>query len=334
MARRTDGNRPAATEGAGQAVTVAVLVVIVAVALRGYLPGAEEPARERTTENTAATGLVIGLLAASIGVVAVAVIVRLRHRSAAAPGSSGRADWFRGERSRPTWRMLVLAFGVVVAWLLAIMVLNRLGATVAVDPPDAGPPGPTPAAPTPGTETVVPPQNPESAGDSSLFGYFYGATIAFLFILVAATIIAARKRRRAVPLAPPSETHDDGNATDVESESLARAAEVGLAEVGDLSREPRKAIIACYAAMEGELSRVPGAMPQDFDTASEVLDRAVAHHALGPDSATQLVDLFDEARFSPHVMTEAHRDAAVQVLQRVLAELRTDSVTAELRSSV
>jgi hypothetical protein len=65
-----------------------------------------------------------------------------------------------------------------------------------------------------------------------------------------------------------------------------------------------------------------------------VLDRAVAHHALGPGSATQLVDLFDEARFSSHVMTEAHRDAAVQVLQRVLAELRSGSVTTDLRSSV
>ena len=44
--------------------------------------------------------------------------------------------------------------------------------------------------------------------------------------------------------------------------SLARAAEVGLAEIGDLSREPREAIIACYAAMERELTRVPGAAPQ------------------------------------------------------------------------
>jgi Domain of unknown function (DUF4129) len=180
----------------------------------------------------------------------------------------------------------------------------------------------TSAAPTPGTETVPPPRTQEPAGESNLFGYFYWATMAFLFLLVTATIMASRKRRRAVPLAPPPEGHD-GDASDVASESLVRAAEVGLAEVGDLSREPRKAIIACYAAMEGELSRVPGAMPQDFDTASEVLDRAVAHHALGPDSATQLVDLFDEARFSPHVMTEAHRDAAVQVLQRVLAELRS-----------
>lgn len=82
------------------------------------------------------------------------------------------------------------------------------------------------------------------------------------------------------------------------------------------------AIIACYVAMERELARVPGAAPQDFDTASEVLARAVDHQALAPDSATQLVDLFDEARFSPHVMNEGHREVAVQVLQRVLSELR------------
>jgi len=35
------------------------------------------------------------------------------------------------------------------------------------------------------------------------------------------------------------------------------------------------------------------------------------------------VELFDEARFSPHVMGEHHRDLAVEVLQRVLGELRT-----------
>ena len=93
------------------------------------------------------------------------------------------------------------------------------------------------------------------------------------------------------------------------TESLARAAEVGLAEIGDLSREPREAIIACYAAMERELTRVPGAVPQDFDTPSEVLARAVDHHALGPTARQQLVELFEEARFSPHVMNEGHRDA-------------------------
>ena len=96
-----------------------------------------------------------------------------------------------------------------------------------------------------------------------------------------------------------------------------------MAEIGDLSREPREAIIACYAAMERELTHVPYAAPQDFDTPTEVLARAVEHHALHADSATQLVELFEEARFSPHVMNEGHRDVAVRVLRLALAELRS-----------
>jgi hypothetical protein len=335
MARRTDGNGPAATDGAeqpvGPAVALGVLVAMAAVALRGYVPGAEEPARDRTTENPAATGLVLGLLIASIGVVAVAVIARLRSRRAPARQRSGRPDWFRGERSRPTWRVLVIAFGVVVAWLLAVMVLNRLGATVAVGPPDAAVPAPSQAVPTP--SPAEPPTQPGEPSDgTNLFGPFYGATVAFLVILVVGTVVASRGRRRGVAPAPPPDAYEDAVASGVASESLVRAAEVGLAEVEDPSREPRRAIIACYAAMEGELSRLPDAMPQDFDTASEVLARAVAHHALRPDSATQLVDLFDEARFSPHVMTEAHRDAAVRVLQSVVVELRNSHAAAEVGS--
>ena len=58
---------------------------------------------------------------------------------------------------------------------------------------------------------------------------------------------------------------------------------------------------------------------------SEVLARAVEHDALRSDSATPLVELFEEARFSPHVMGEGHRDSAVQALRQVLAELRDAS---------
>ncbi|MDT5008831.1 MAG: hypothetical protein QOH57_448 [Mycobacterium sp.] len=93
--------------------------------------------------------------------------------------------------------------------------------------------------------------------------------------------------------------------------------------MGDLSREPREAIIACYAAMEDALVEAPGAKPQDSDTPSEVLARAVEHHAIHSGSATELVDLFAEARFSPHVMNEEHRETAVRALELVLDELRS-----------
>ena len=75
--------------------------------------------------------------------------------------------------------------------------------------------------------------------------------------------------------------------------------------------------------MENGLAHAPGAVPLASDTPSEVLARAVQHHALSADSATELVELFTEARFSPHVMNEAHREAAVQALRRVLTELRS-----------
>ena len=51
----------------------------------------------------------------------------------------------------------------------------------------------------------------------------------------------------------------------------------------------------------------PRRVPQDFDTPTEVLARAVEHHALHVGTATELVSLFEEARFSPHLMTETHR---------------------------
>jgi hypothetical protein len=142
-------------------------------------------------------------------------------------------------------------------------------------------------------------------------------------LMVVGTAIVSRRQRRANALWAAESEAPEGPAKAGAAESLARAAEVGLAEIGDLSREPREAIIACYAAMERELSHVPGAAPLDCDTPSEVLARAVNRHALNADSATQLVELFEEARFSPHVMNEGHRDAAVDALRLVLADLRS-----------
>jgi hypothetical protein len=156
-----------------------------------------------------------------------------------------------------------------------------------------------------------------------MFGVLLAGAIPMMLVIVAGSVIMARRRWRAATPATRAGDYAESPAPQPRSESLARAAEVGLAEIGDLSREPRQAIIACYAAMERELANVPGAAPQDFDTPTEVLVRAVEHHALQADNAEQLVNLFEEARFSPHVMNEEHREVAVNVLRLVLAELRS-----------
>lgn len=140
-----------------------------------------------------------------------------------------------------------------------------------------------------------------------------------LLVLTAAVVVAACSRRpalrspNAAPVAAPAPTA---------GETLARAAELGLVRMADRSREPREAIIACYAVMERHLADLPAVAPRDFDTPTEVLARAVEHHALPADNASRLVELFVEARFSPHLMTERHRTDAVAVLRLVLDELR------------
>ncbi|MGB7504513.1 MAG: DUF4129 domain-containing protein, partial [Mycobacterium sp.] len=163
------------------------------------------------------------------------------------------------------------------------------------------------------------PTPPADGGGGDVFGYLAAATIVLLVLSILATIIGRRR------LTPTPQTPDDAapaHPTRAAGPDLARATELGLAEIGDRSRDPREAIIACYAAMERELAKSPGTTPQDSDTPSEVLARAVQRHALRADSAAELVDLFEEARFSPHVMSEEHREDAVRALRMVQHELQ------------
>lgn len=301
----------------GRVVALIVLLIVVAASLHGYLPTHERSPRQQATGNPASLAFVVVLLSVSLAIIVIALIARLKDPGMASP-TRGRLPESLGRSGtgRPSWRVVLIGLAVIIAWLLMVYVLTRVlhhGISGQVSATQST------TTPTPGKVTAPPPPRTDTSG--KVVGYLGASTVLLLVMLVAATVVTARKRRRIVttdvitdddkrPPVPPSS-----------SESLARAAEKGLAEIEDLSREPREAIIACYAAMERELEQIPGSVPQDFDTATEVLARAVEHHALHADNATQLVNLFAEARFSPHVMNEQHREVAVHVLQLVLAEL-------------
>jgi Domain of unknown function (DUF4129) len=312
---------PAMDKATGRVAALVVLMVIAAAALRGYLPGHEPAPRDQTMGSPAAFVAVVALLTVSIAIVALAVVVRLRDRRSG-PASAGHVSTaFRGSGPRPTWRTWLIGLGVLVAWLLIVALLARLGGQHDIGQLPTEPESSTPA---PGNGTDPPsqpaPDPPPPGTGPDVFGYLAATTVALLLLLAAGTVIASHRQRRGAYAYSTDDSYDHATPA-AGPESLARAAEVGLAEIGDLSREPREAIIACYAAMERELAHVPGAVPQDFDTPSEVLARAVEHHAMRADNATQLVELFAEARFSPHVMTERHREAAIRVLRLVLTEL-------------
>ena len=298
-------------------VAVIVLLIVAAAALHGYLPGAETPPRDRPTSSLGSLFAVVAMLVVSMAIIVFAIITQSRHRPVShGPGEPPRER--SGERQPLTWRMILIAVAVVIAWLLLVALLSRINAQLGIEqpPPDSG--TPPSGAPQPPADR---PEEPQPS--SNVFSLLAGSTVLLMMAVFVGAAIAGRRQRHRAPM--PVSSGDEYRPASMASgaDPLARAAEVGLAEAGDLSREPREAIIACYAAMERELENSPDVVPRESDTPSEVLARAVEHHALRADSATELVDLFEEARFSPHVMSEEHRETAVRILRLVLAELRS-----------
>nr|WP_090277527.1 DUF4129 domain-containing protein [Mycolicibacterium komanii]CRL72101.1 hypothetical protein CPGR_02703 [Mycolicibacterium komanii] len=299
-------------------IGVITLMVLAAWALRGYVPGVERASEvvEPRSSNPLALAAVIALLCASVAIIGFAIIARMRDKR---PRPAPMGSLPRSDRSgdRPSWRFALVALAAMIALVFLVALLSRLSLPV---PTEQAPPTATP------DEAVGGPVEPrpsveDDASDSNVVNYLIPPMLLLMAMIVVGTAVASRRQGPRPGPALASEVLDSPAVVPTTTTSLARAAEIGLAEIGDLSREPREAIIACYAAMERELTRVPGAVPQACDTPTEVLARAVASGALRSDGATELVELFEEARFSPHVMSEKHRDAAVQVLNRVLTEL-------------
>ena len=313
---------PDADKATARTVTVIVLMLLAGVALRGHLPGAERAADESTEGGPGPLIAVLVMLGLAMAVIALSVISQARH-PVSRPNAAGDLARGRGGEDRQfTRRMALVLVGALLLWLLVVLTLMRISGwlDVAVDQPAAPEPDSDPGS-SAGADAEPPPPPPEPADPTAVLGYFAAAAGLFIMLSVVAAMAGRSARRRALP-AVTTAVDDNGAAPMSRTESLARAAERGLIEIGDLSREPREAIIACYAAMERELGKSPGAMPQDSDTPTEVLARAVDRRLLHGESAAELVDLFEEARFSTHVMGEDHRDAAVRVLRLVLRELQ------------
>ncbi len=304
----------------GRVVAVIVLLFAIAASLRGYLPGVVRADEQRPPDNGSSLVYVAALISVSLVIVAVALISRLRDPRRVASSAGPLPTRFSGGRGRPAWRVVIIGAAVLVVWLLLVWLLSRfVGPQAGIDQPQSAPQS---AVPTPANNVPQRPGEQDNGADRDVLHYLIASTVALLAMILAGAI-ATRRRRVAAPSLAEAPAPFDEPTSGAAATSLVRAAESGLAEIEDPNHEPRQAIIACYAAMERELRHFPGAAPQDFDTPTEVLARAVEHHALHVDNAAELVNLFEEARFSPHVMTEAHRASALRVLQLVLADMRS-----------
>ena len=278
----------------GRTATVIALIVVSVLALRGYLPEVERPTAPPRTDGRAAlvAMLVIAALAVLVAAIAlVAVLVLGPSRRPVRPAPT----WI-GHRAAPgRWWQGAAWFGFAGLVVVAALALapNRDRATPA--DPNGG-----------ATDRNVPAvgQLPAPRGSEIWPDVLLVLPLLTALLLAGAVAPAGQQEPRAA------------------AESLRRAAELGLVEVANSGAGPRSAIIACYLAMERGLGAAPDAAPLASDTPSEVLARAVRHGVLHRESATALVGLFEEARFSGHEMTERHRSAAAELLRAVLAELR------------
>jgi Domain of unknown function (DUF4129) len=135
-----------------------------------------------------------------------------------------------------------------------------------------------------------------------------------LFAVVALGAAARTVHRRRRLVLPPPEPDLEPDA-----EPLVAALAAGARALQE-DRDPRTAIIGCYAAMERSLADA-GSPPRMADTPAEVLSRATMSGLMRSAPATTLTGLFRRARYSTHPMTEADRTAAIGALAQVRADL-------------
>ncbi|MCP2293085.1 protein of unknown function (DUF4129) [Nocardia amikacinitolerans] len=305
-------------------IVLITLMAVAAIALRGHIPGAvEESADRRSGPSALALALMPVLLTVSV-VILLAGVIASQHRLPLAMPELDR------EEERRQWRLgrvglLVLAALAGLALILtAASAVFFVGVRTEVQPSEPAP-ATGEGAPPEHLPTTPPPQpgGAESLTGTSLVLTIVGAGVLVGVALVGLVVVAATARRKPVA-APPPETPAPQTAVD----SLARAAEMGLAAMNAPGQEPRTAIIACYVAMERGLAVDRAAAPLASDTPMEVLARAFERGALHDASARELVALFEEARFSPHAMLEWQRMRAEQLLRIVLADLQGEVVVA------
>ena len=180
----------------GRVVVLIAVLILAGASLRGYLPADAAAPLAPAGGNRAALMFIVAALAATLGLLAVAIIARLRDPRTVAPSAGNLSEMVGGGGARPSWRVVLIGLGVIVAWLLIAMLLAHLVAPPNVNPaaqkPDSGtPPSVNGTAPAP----KQPPQN--NSGD--MVGILLASAVSLLLMMVAGAVILSRRRRTSTP---------------------------------------------------------------------------------------------------------------------------------------
>ncbi|MGB5934899.1 MAG: DUF4129 domain-containing protein [Ornithinimicrobium sp.] len=208
--------------------------------------------------------------------------------------------------------MIVLVVAAVLLWGASSG--EPLISGPRVDLPD-GPALPDDAASTVGSQT------PAQAGSSDTESDGTGINAALIAQVAVAALIAwlvLRWFRNREPDEPAAfEQHQPGDELDQLVEATASSRDSHNA---DRHGDPRNAVVACWVALEDALEAI-GEAPQAGETSLDVTQRVLGGWQVDPEPLRLLADLFREARFSRHAITEQHADEAISALEQIHAGL-------------
>ena len=148
------------------------------------------------------------------------------------------------------------------------------------------------------------------------FDWEFAAALAGLVLLGAAYLALRMRRETEAPSEP-------------ERRELEEVLERTVRETIDDLRgatDPRRAVIAAYARMEGVLARY-GFGRRPAETPYEYLERVLAELNVAPEAVRELTDLFELAKFSSHAIGDELRDRAVLAFVAVRDDLRAVPAT-------
>lgn len=117
--------------------------------------------------------------------------------------------------------------------------------------------------------------------------------------------------------------YDDDPVTDDAEEVLRRKVADELTALSadlDTAPDPREAVIACYVRMERALADA-GSPRHPDETPFELLDRVLTEQRVPEPDVRRLTDLFTEARYSDHPVSDEMRAAARRSVDAVAAAL-------------
>lgn len=229
-----------------------------------------------------------------------------------------------------------------IAGVLALLLAALVAATFdGADWPDAIPlpqragSTETPSAEDSGTQPTLSPgqgEPPEAADPATLPAWSRLVVRGLLLLLLAGAVIAILVSVRFVILrrrlrGDAALRADPPPLPVVEPEPDPDAVETALADtLAGLDRgTPRNAVVACWVRLE-ELAVAQGLPRHPSDTPAEFVTRALEAYRLDQAVLERLADLYREARFSEHALTEAHRAAAGSCLERLVQGVRRGRV--------